>query len=71
MFDMRKSEDRRQVLSVLGIILILSSIPAFLVLASQVAVDLFPGFLAGLALYAVASCWSRVIGSVKGEKEHV
>ena len=35
MFDMKKSFDRRQVLTVLGIILFLACIPTFLVLFTQ------------------------------------
>ena len=71
MFDMRNSTDRRQVLTVLGIILMLSSVPAFLVLSSELAADVFPGFLAGLALYAVGTCWRRVFQAMKGEREDV
>ena len=68
---MNKSDDRRQVLTVLGIILMLSSVPAFLVLASEMAAEVFPGFLAGLALYAVGTCWRRVFQAMKGEREDV
>ena len=53
MFDMNKSADRRQVLTVLGIILVLSCIPTLLVLFSQVAGRLFPSILIGIALYFV------------------
>ena len=53
MFDMNKSDDRRQVLTVLGIILVLSCIPTLLVLFSQVAGRLFPSILIGIALYFV------------------
>ena len=53
MFDMNKSADRRQVLTVLGIILVLSCIPTILVLFSQVAGRLFPSILIGIALYFV------------------
>ena len=53
MFDMNKSADRRQVLTVLGIILILSCIPAFLVLFTQLAGRLLPSILIGIALYYV------------------
>ena len=53
MFDMKKSADRRQVLTVLGIILALSCIPTLLVLFSQVAGRLFPSILIGIALYFV------------------
>ena len=53
MFDMNKSADRRQVLTVLGIILLLSCIPTLLVLFSQVAGRLFPSILIGIALYFV------------------
>ena len=55
----------------LGIILMLSSVPAFLVLASELAADVFPGFLAGLALYAVGTCWRRVFQAMKGGREDV
>ena len=53
MFDMNKSADRRQVLTVLGMILFLSCIPALLVLFSQLAGEMFPGILIGIALYFV------------------
>lgn len=53
MFDMNKSVDRRQVLTVLGMILILSCIPAFLVLFTQLAGRILPGILIGIALYFV------------------
>jgi len=50
---MNKSADRRQVLTVLGMILFLSCIPALLVLFSQLAGEMFPGILIGIALYFV------------------
>ncbi len=53
MFDMNKSVDRRQVLTVLGMILILSCIPAFLVLFTHLAGRMLPGILIGIALYFV------------------
>ena len=53
MFDMNKSADRRQVLTVLGIIAMLSCVPAFLVLFSQLAGRMFPGIIAGIALYFI------------------
>ena len=53
MFDMNKSADRRQVLTVLGIILILSCIPAFLVLFTQLAGRMLPSILIGIALYYI------------------
>ncbi len=53
MFDMNKSADRRQVLTVLGIILALSCLPALFVLFSHVAGRLFPGILIGIALYFI------------------
>ena len=53
MFDMNKSADRRQVLTVLGIILALSCIPTLLVLFSHVAGRLFSSILIGVALYFV------------------
>ena len=53
MFDMNKSADRRQVLTVLGIILALSCIPTLLVLFSHVAGRLLPSVLIGIALYFV------------------
>ena len=53
MFDMNKSVDRRQVLTVLGIILILSCIPTFLVLFTQLAGRMLPSILVGIALYFV------------------
>ena len=53
MFDMNKSVDRRQVLTVLGIILILSCIPTFLVLFTQLAGRILPSILIGVALYFV------------------
>ena len=52
-FDMNKSDDRRQVLTVLGIILVLSFVPAFLVLFTQLAGRLLPSILIGVALYYV------------------
>ena len=53
MFEMNKSVDRRQVLTVLGIILILSCIPTFLVLFTQLAGRMLPSILIGVALYFV------------------
>ena len=53
MFDMNKSSDRRQVLTVLGIILILSCIPALLVFFTQFAWRMLPSILIGIALYYV------------------
>ena len=53
MFDMKKSVDRRQVLLVLGMILFFSSIPTFLVIFTELAVDLLPSILAGVALYFI------------------
>ena len=53
MFDMKKSADHRQVLTVLGIILMLSCVPAFLVLFTQLAGRMLPGILFGIALYFV------------------
>ena len=53
MFDMNKSVDRRQVLTVLGIILILSCIPTFLVLFTQLAGRMLPSVLIGIALYFI------------------
>ena len=53
MFDMNKSADRRQVLTVLGTILILSCVPAFLVLFTRLAGRMLPGILVGIALYFV------------------
>jgi len=52
-FDMNKSVDRRQVLTVLGIILILSCIPTFLVLFTQLAGRMLPSILIGIALYFI------------------
>ena len=53
MFDMKKSEVRRQVLTVLGIILVLSCIPAFLVLLTQASGRVLTSVLIGLALYFI------------------
>ncbi len=53
MFDMKKSVDRRQVLLVLGMILFFSSIPTFLVIFTELAVDLLPSILVGVALYFI------------------
>ena len=53
MFDMKKSVDRRQVLLVLGMILFFSSIPTFLVIFTELAEDLLPSILAGVALYFI------------------
>ena len=50
MFDMKKSVDRRQVLTALGMVLLLSCVPAFLVLFSQLAGRLFPSIVAGIVL---------------------
>ncbi len=51
MFDMRKSTDCRQVLSALGAILILSSIPAVLVVSTQVAGNLLPSMILRIGFY--------------------
>ena len=53
MFDMKKSADRRQVLLVLGMILFFASIPAFLVVSTQLARELLPSILVGAALYFI------------------
>ena len=53
MFDMNKSADRRQVLTVLGIILFLSCIPTLLVLFTQLAGRMLPSILIGIVLYFV------------------
>ena len=53
MFDVNKSVDRRQVLTVLGIILFLSCIPTLLVLFTQLAGRMLPSILIGIALYFV------------------
>ena len=53
MFDMNKSTDRRQVLSVLGIIFALSCIPTLLVLFTQLAGRMLPSVLIGIALYFI------------------
>ena len=53
MFDMNKSVDRRQVLTVLGIILFLSCIPTLLVLFTQLAGRMLPSILIGIVLYFV------------------
>ena len=53
MFDMNKSTDRRQVLAVLVMILVLSCIPALLVFFSHVAWRLIPGALIGIVLYFI------------------
>ena len=53
MFDMKRSTDRRQVLSVLGLILVLACIPAFLVLFTQLAGELLLSVLVGAALYFI------------------
>jgi len=52
-FDMNKSADRRQVLTVLGIILFLSCIPTLLVLFTQLAGRMLPSILIGIVLYFV------------------
>ena len=51
MFDMMKSSDRRQVLTAVGIILILSCVPTLLVVFSHIVVRRFSSILAGVALY--------------------
>ena len=53
MFDMNKSADCRQVLTVLGIILFLSCIPTLLVLFTQLAGRMLPSILIGIVLYFV------------------
>ena len=53
MFDMNKSADRHQVLTVLGIILFLSCIPTLLVLFTQLAGRMLPSILIGIVLYFV------------------
>ncbi len=53
MFDMNKNADRRQVLAVLGIVLVLSCFPAFLVLFTHLAGRMLPSVLIGIALYFV------------------
>ena len=53
MFDMNKSADRRQVLTVLGIIFALSCIPTLLVMFSHIAGRMLPSILIGVALYFV------------------
>ena len=55
MFDMKKSVDRRQVLLALGMILFFSSIPPFLVIFTELAVDLLPSILACVTLYFIFS----------------
>jgi len=52
-FDMNKSADCRQVLTVLGIILFLSCIPTLLVLFTQLAGRMLPSILIGIVLYFV------------------
>ena len=51
--QMNKSVDRRQVLTVLGIILALSCVPTLLVLFTQLAGRMLPSILIGIALYFV------------------
>ena len=51
MFDMRNRTDRRQVLSVLGIILTCSSIPGLLVVCSENPGVMVPSILEGIILY--------------------
>ena len=53
MFDMNKSVDRRQVLTVLGIIFALSCVPTLLVMFSHIAGRMLPSILVGIALYFV------------------
>ena len=50
---MKKSVDRRQVLLVLGMILFFASIPTFLVVSTQLARELLPNILVGIALYFI------------------
>ena len=52
-FDMNKSVDRRQVLTVLGIIFALSCIPTLLVVFTQLTGRMLPSVLIGIALYFV------------------
>ena len=53
MFDMNKSSDRRQVLTVLGIIFALSCVPTLLVVFSQLTGRMLPSILIGITLYFV------------------
>ncbi len=53
MFDMNKNADRRQVLAVLGIVLVLSCFPAFLVLFTHLAGRMLPSVLIEIALYFI------------------
>jgi hypothetical protein len=50
---MNKSVDRRQVLTVLGIIFALSCVPTLLVMFSHIAGRMLPSILVGIALYFV------------------
>ena len=52
-FDMNKSVDRRQVLTVLGIIFALCCIPTLLVVFTQLTGRMLPSILIGIALYFV------------------
>ena len=53
MFDMKNKEVRRQVLAVLGIVLFLSCIPAFLVVFTHASGRLITSILIGVALYFI------------------
>ncbi len=50
MLNMNKNVDRRQVLTVLGIILALSCVPTLLIMFAQLAWRMFPGVLVGIIL---------------------
>ena len=51
MFDIKRSFDRRQVFSVIVIILAVSCIPTLMVVFAHLAGRMFPGILIGIALY--------------------
>lgn len=50
---MKKGVDRRQVLLVLGMIIFFASIPTFLAVSTQLAEELLPSIMIGIALYFV------------------
>ena len=65
MFDMNKSVDRRQAVLTLGMILFFASMPAFLILVTQLDGDLLPSILIGVALYIIFSRKSNQKEKVK------
>ncbi len=53
MFDLIKNADRRQVLSVVAVVLGLSCVPTVLLVFSRTVGRMLPGMLIGIILYVV------------------